>query len=134
MPKKKSKKNKGSYVKAKRELQFKEDGCEYARVIKMLGNARLTGKCFDGKERLCIIRGSMSKRRKVWIKVGDIILVGLRDFQDDKCDVLLKYNEDEVKSLLAYGEICGGVAMGEEKEEEEDIGVDFDMEEDFDDI
>ncbi len=134
MPKKKSKKNKGSYVKEKRELQFKEDGCEYARVIKMLGNARLTGKCFDGKERLCIIRGSMSKRRKVWIKVGDIILVGLRDFQDDKCDVLLKYNEDEVKSLIAYGEINGGVAMGEEKEEEEDIGVDFDMEEDFDDI
>lgn len=82
----------------KRELVFKEDGqgvlksihfvndniyiAEYAQVTKMLGNGRLQAACFDGKQRLCHIRGKL--RKKVWINNGDIILIGLRDYQDDK--------------------------------------------------
>merc|ERR1740128_1363446 len=38
--------------------------------------------CFDGVKRLCHIRGKL--RKKVWINQGDIILVGLRDYQDAK--------------------------------------------------
>ena len=63
----------------KRELVFKEDGQEYAQVIKMLGNGRLEAMCFDGVKRLCHIRGKL--RKKVWINQSDIILVGLRDYQ-----------------------------------------------------
>lgn len=48
----------------------------------MLGNGRLNANCFDGKPRLCHIRGKL--RKKVWINTGDIILIGLRDYQDDK--------------------------------------------------
>lgn len=55
---------------------------EYAQVLKMLGNGRLNAFCFDGKQRLCHIRGKL--RKKVWINTGDIILIGLRDYQDDK--------------------------------------------------
>merc|ERR1712203_485363 len=36
--------------------------------------------CFDGVKRLCHIRGKL--RKKVWINQSDIILVGLRDYQD----------------------------------------------------
>jgi len=54
----------------------------YAQVQKMLGSGRLTAFCFDGKSRLCHIRGKL--RKKVWITPGDIILVGLRDYQDEK--------------------------------------------------
>ncbi|WVN87233.1 translation initiation factor eIF-1A [Cryptococcus depauperatus CBS 7841] len=68
----------------KRELVFKEDGQEYAQVVKMLGNGRLEAKCQDGESRLAQIRGQM--RKKVWIVVGDIILLSLRDFQDDRAD------------------------------------------------
>lgn len=57
----------------KRELVFKEDGQEYAQVIKMLGNGRLEAKCFDGPLRLAHIRGKL--RKKVWINQGDIILL-----------------------------------------------------------
>ncbi|KAH0513611.1 Eukaryotic translation initiation factor 1A [Microtus ochrogaster] len=32
----------------KRELVFKEDGQEYAQVIKMLGNGQLEAMCFNG--------------------------------------------------------------------------------------
>jgi translation initiation factor 1A len=48
----------------------------------MLGNGRVEAFCFDGVNRLCHIRGKLRKR--VWIGVGDIVLLGLRDFQDQK--------------------------------------------------
>ena len=40
---------------------------------------------------------------QVWINLGDIILLSLRDFQDDKADVIVKYTADEARSLKAYG-------------------------------
>ena len=46
----------------KRELIFKEDGQEYAQVVKMLGNGRLEANCFDGVSRLCHIRGKLRKK------------------------------------------------------------------------
>jgi len=87
----------------KRELVFKEDGQEYAQVLRMLGNGRLEAQCIDGVKRLCHIRGKM--RKKVWVNTGDIVLVGLRDYQDEKADVILKFMADEARSLKAYGEL-----------------------------
>ncbi|KAL9131956.1 MAG: hypothetical protein Q9217_000236 [Psora testacea] len=87
----------------KRELTFKEEGQEYAQVVKMLGNGRLEALCFDGEKRLAHIRGKL--RKKVWINQGDIILLSLRDYQDEKGDVILKYSADEARSLKAYGEL-----------------------------
>ena len=45
----------------KRALVFKEDGQEYAQVIKMLGNGRLESMCFDGVKRLYHIRGKLRR-------------------------------------------------------------------------
>jgi len=122
----------------KRELVFKEDGQEYAQVTKMLGNGRLEAMCFDGSKRLCHIRGKL--RKKVWINTSDIILVGLRDYQDQKADVILKYTPDEARNLKAYGElpenakISDAVEFGE-NEEDNITFDDFDGEEDeIDDI
>ena len=42
---------------------------------------------------------------QVWINQGDIILVGLRDYQDNKADVILRYNPDEARNLKSYGEL-----------------------------
>jgi translation initiation factor 1A len=84
-------------------LQFKDDGQEYAQVTRMLGNGRLEAMCFDGTKRLCHIRGKL--RKKVWVNQGDIILVGLRDYQDGKGDVILRYNAEEARNLKAYGEL-----------------------------
>ncbi|XP_002157302.3 eukaryotic translation initiation factor 1A, Y-chromosomal [Hydra vulgaris] len=93
----------------KRELVFKEEGQEYAQVIKMLGNGRLDALCFDGTKRLCHIRGKL--RKKVWINAGDIILLGLRDYQDTKADVILKYTPDEARNLKSYGELPDSVKI-----------------------
>ncbi|XP_065860266.1 eukaryotic translation initiation factor 1A-like [Euphorbia lathyris] len=95
----------------KRELIFKEDGQEYAQVLRMLGNGRCEASCIDGTKRLCHIRGKMHK--KVWINTGDIILLGLRDYQDDKADVILKYMPDEARLLKAYNELPDNIRLNE---------------------
>jgi translation initiation factor 1A len=95
----------------KRELVFKEDGQEYAQVTKMLGNGRLEAMCFDGVKRLCHIRGKL--RKKVWINQSDIVLVGLRDYQDAKADVIIKYSSDEARNLKSYGEFPESVKINE---------------------
>ncbi|CDW60214.1 eIF-1a domain containing protein [Trichuris trichiura] len=107
----------------KRELVFKEDGQEYAQVIKMLGNNRLQAFCFDGVMRICHIRGKM--RKKVWINAGDIVLIGLRDFQDKKADVILKYNSEEARNLKTYGELPETARINEGTGEDEDFGIEF---------
>ena len=126
MPSRKSKgpKRKARREPAKRELMYKDDGQEYAVVTKMLGNGRCELQCLDGIKRLGRIRGKL--KNKVWIKLSDHVLVGLREFQDDKCDIIHKYTEEEVRKLQCYGEMD---TMVESKEEEEE-GVPFD----FDDI
>nr|CCA25653.1 conserved hypothetical protein [Albugo laibachii Nc14] len=95
----------------KRELEFKEDGQQYAQVVRMLGNGRLEAYCFDGVTRLGHIRGKM--RKKVWVGAGDIILVSLREYQDGKVDIIHKYNADEARSLKAYGELPESARINE---------------------
>ena len=87
----------------KRQIIIKEEGQEYAYIVKMLGNNRCECKCNDGRSRLGIIRGSMVRR--VWICINDLVLVSLRDYQDEKADIIHKYTLDEEKSLRSYGEI-----------------------------
>ena len=84
---------------------------EYAQVLKMLGNNRLEAQCIDGVKRLCHIRGKM--RKKVWVNAGDVVLLGLREFQDEKADVILKYAADEARSLKAYGELPESIRVNE---------------------
>jgi len=113
----------------KRELIFKEDGQEYAQVTKMLGNGRLEAMCFDGTKRLCHIRGKL--RKKVWINTTDIILLGLREFQDGRADVILKYTADEARNLKSYGEFPESVKINETVDF---AGGDVDDDIEFDDV
>ena len=131
------KKAKNLGVEEKRELTFKMEGQEYGQVLRMLGNGRVEAFCFDGVKRMCTIRGSMKNR--VWINNGDIILVGLREFGDDKGDVILKYYDEEAKELKELEEIPAHVKInegefgfeddedgfgGDEEEKEEELNID----------
>ncbi|GAA5817426.1 TIF11 [Mucor flavus] len=114
----------------KRELVFKEEGQEYAQVLKMLGNGRVEAQCFDGVKRLALIRGKL--RKKVWINQGDIVLLSLRDFQDEKADVIQRYNPDEARQLKSYGELPDTAKINEADnnfggEEDDEVEFDFDI-------
>ena len=107
-----------------RDLVFKEEGQEYAQVTRMLGNGRLEAYCFDGKTRQCHIRGQM--QRKVWINVNDVILISLREYEENKGDVIKKYNSDEVHQLKKYKEIPERLQTEEEKAKAgTDVGITF---------
>jgi hypothetical protein len=36
--------------------------------------------------------------RQVWINQGDIVLLSLREFQDGKADIIVKYTADEARN------------------------------------
>ncbi|KAJ1756413.1 Translation initiation factor 1A [Coemansia sp. RSA 1807] len=113
----------------KRELVFKEDLQEYAQVTKVLGNGRMEVQCFDkeNKKRLGHIRGAM--RKKVWINLGDYVLVSLREFQDQKCDIVQKYSDEEVSNLRKAEQLPekSANAGDAQQEEEDDDLVEFDL-------
>merc|ERR1719452_99694 len=93
---------------------------------------------FDGVKRLCHIRGKL--RKKVWINQSDIVLLGLRDYQDAKADVILKYSADEARNLKSYGEFPESVKINETVDfvdgdiEFDDVDSDGSGSEDGDDI
>ena len=73
----------------------------YAFVIKLLGNCRALVLCDDGNEAIGVIRGSMRRfNKRVLIETGDIIAVSKRDFQDNKVDIVHKYNAEQCKILI----------------------------------
>lgn len=120
-----NKAKKGKNVAQSRDLQIKEGPEQvYATVTKLLGNCRVESQCYDGTVRLCNIRGAM--RKKVWIVVGDTVLVSLRDFQDEKADIIFKYNSDEVRKLKNLGELEEIVQTIEGEIPEEECAFDFD--------
>ena len=125
MPKAKSKKGgkkkkRGkNFVQEKRQLEFAEDGQVYVRVLKMLGDGRLEGKCSDNQTRICHIRGKMRKR--VWINAGDLILADVRSYQQDKADVVYKYLADEDRTLASYGELTHGTAKEDNENDKEKV-------------
>lgn len=121
-----------------RPLVFKEENQEYCQVVKLLGNSRVEGNCFDGKTRLCRIRGTL-KKKKIWIKSGDFVIASLREFEDDKADIIYVYKSKEVKKLVKMGEIPENVKITNdlevcENEFVDDIGVDFKGSDDEDEI
>lgn len=69
---------------------------------KMLGFDRIMVSCQDGKERLCRIRGKI--KRRMWIRLGDIVLVSPWDFQyDTRGDIIWRYKRNQAEWLRKNG-------------------------------
>jgi len=69
---------------------------------KLLGYDRIRVRCLDGFTRLCRIRGKM--KRRVWIRVSDVVLVSPWDFQSDtRGDITYRYRRNQVEWLRANG-------------------------------
>ena len=110
-------------VQEDRELRYKEESEEYAQITKILGDGRFQCKCADGVDRIAHVRGKMRKR--TWLANGDIILVSIREFEQEKCDVVEKYKEKEVAKLKSVGEIPDTMVLvnsGEKEEKNDDEG------------
>ena len=109
--------------KSTKVVDKKTEDQEYGQVTKLLGNCRLEVSCFDGVTRLCHIRGSM--RKKVWIKINDIVLISLREFEQSKADIIYKYEIPEINFLKKENEIPDNIRLYDDVEESKDDGFDF---------
>jgi translation initiation factor 1A len=71
-------------------------------AVKLLGFDRIMVKCQDGHDRLCRIRGKL--KRRVWIRLGDIVLVSPWDFQSDtRGDIYWRYRKNQTEWLRSNG-------------------------------
>jgi translation initiation factor 1A len=130
MPKdQKSKKNsdrKPSEV-VKGDIPLKVDGSVYGQVTSVLGDCNFRVLCFDGRERMCHLRKAAKKGERV--VTGVIVLVCLRDYQDDKGDIIHVYTKDQTVQLRQMKLIPTKISTNEETEvdtnDDEETGFDF---------
>lgn len=66
-----------------------------------LGAARVLIRCLDGKSRNCRVPGRL--KRKLWIREGDVVLVEPWEFDNEKGDVIFKYNPAAIEWLKRKG-------------------------------
>jgi translation initiation factor 1A len=80
-----------------------QPGQYMARATRILGERNVMCYCHDDVIRICHICRKMKGR--VWVEIGDIVLVSLRDFSADdpktvkRGDILAKYSPDQVRML-----------------------------------
>lgn len=100
-----------------RELIFRENDQEYSRIIKQLGDGRFECQIFNvGSETNVVGKICGSMKKKVWVNVGDVVLVSKRSFISASsvsgcCDIIHKYTPDEALSLKSYKEIPQNVNL-----------------------
>lgn len=75
----------------------RQEGQMIGRVIRILGNRNMLIYSNDSKLRICKVCGKMKGR--VWIELGDIVLISLRSFGEndtsaDRGDIIGKYTPD----------------------------------------
>lgn len=133
----KSKKNGESRVKkesVKKPLVFSRDvpGTVYGQVLRTLGDCNFSVFCFDGQERMCHIRKSIKRGERA--EVDSIVLVGIRDFSEDKGDIVYIFTKDQASELRRLHEIPSKVVKDDEDDSKNDDEVEFDIEFDIDQI
>lgn len=125
---KKQKKHPVNNEERKLALKDEMDLQEYAQINKAYGNGRFEANCFDGKIRLAHARGNL-KKKKIFVKAGDVVIISLREFEDAKCDIIYVYKPKEIKELKKIGEIPQTITENiDEEAVEADIGFDFEEE------
>ncbi|RLE85108.1 MAG: translation initiation factor eIF-1A [Thermoprotei archaeon] len=79
-----------------------EEGTMLGVIQQFLGYDRARVLCADGKIRLCRIPGKYKKR--MWMRVGDVVLVAPWEFQkDSRADILFRYKGSDLQKLEKEG-------------------------------
>jgi len=78
-----------------------KDGEILGIADQLLGASRIRVMCQDGKSRLGRIPGKLKKR--MWIREGDLLVVKVWQFQDEKCDIKHRYTKTESTYMSRRG-------------------------------
>ena len=91
-------KNKGTTIVSRKIVEASIDGQVYGIVEKALGCRFFEINCLDNKKRRCKVR---SKRMK--IELQNVVIIALREFDDNNADIVYKYEPAEVRFLQKEG-------------------------------
>ena len=72
-------------------------------VDQRVGGGRMLIRCSDGKTRNCRVPGRL--KRELWIREGNIIIIEPWEFDNDKGDILFKYNPAQTDFLRRNGHL-----------------------------
>jgi len=83
-------------------IKIPKEGEMLGIVELMLGSDKLRVQCDDGKERIVRIPGKLRKR--VWIRVGDLIVIRpWKVMSDRRADVIWRYTKTQARWLQKKG-------------------------------
>ena len=118
-------KKKGNQSRESRELILRDpnESENYGLVKGAKGGGRFDIETPDGLKIIGILAGKHKKR--MWINVGDIVLLGLWEFQVGKCSIIHKYSPEHVQKLIEKKEVvstfqCDNLAQFEDHGHDED--------------
>lgn len=70
-------------------------------IEQRLGGSRMRVRCLDGKTRICRVPGRL--KRKLWIREGDLLLVEPWEYDNEKGDIIFKYQSNQLDWLKRKG-------------------------------
>jgi len=84
------------------KIRIPKQGEILGLAISMVGGSKIVVECSDGKTRLCRIPGKI--RKKIWIRVGDVVLVTPWVVQsDERGDIVWRYTKTQANWLKRKG-------------------------------
>ncbi len=103
MNKKKKKHNKNKKQEGEKKIRVRlPRGREVIGIIEQrLGGNKMMVKCLDGKSRNCRVPGRL--RRKLWLRPNDVVLIEPWELDNNRGDVIFKYNPTAVAWLKRKG-------------------------------
>jgi translation initiation factor 1A len=70
-------------------------------IEQRLGGNKSSISCFDGKKRICRVPGRL--RRRLWLKVEDVVIIEPWELDDKKGDIVFKYPFNQLSWLKKKG-------------------------------
>ena len=87
-------------------IPSKDCNQSYAYVSQKYGDGRYSIMCYDKVTRMGIASGKLKKSSR--IDKGALVLVSLREYQDDKCDIIYHYTAEDIDKLTKSDNINQG--------------------------
>jgi len=88
-----------------------KDNQVFGIVEQALGSGWMDVRCSDGKVRRCRIPGKL--RRRMWIRVGDVVIVQPWEVQsDERGDIVYRYTKTQVDWLIRKNKITQDFLTG----------------------
>lgn len=70
-------------------------------IEQRLGGNKMKISCLDGKSRICRVPGRL--RRRLWLRMNDVVIVEPWELDNSKGDVLFKYKPNQIQWLRKNG-------------------------------